>query len=129
LQTSCSLRLPVFPKDLASYYNRDAVFIVLGWFFMQALLALVPIGPIVHGQPLQGGRRLEYNCNGFSAFVVSMTGLAVLMYKGVDVTICSRLFTQLSVAAAVLSLVMSIVLYLYARTVSKSELAPHGASG
>ncbi|ELU01125.1 hypothetical protein CAPTEDRAFT_167905 [Capitella teleta] len=128
-KTSCSLRLPVVPRDLASYYSRDAVFIVLGWFVFQALLAMVPIGPIVSGQPLAKGNRLEYNCNGFPAFIVSMSTLVVFVYKGVDVTICNRLFMQLAAASAVFSLVLSLVLYLHSRTVAKSQLSPHGATG
>lgn len=64
-ETSCVLRVPPVPQDLSAYYSPDAVLIFLGWVAFQVLLALVPIGPIAYGQPLRGGKQLEYNCNGW----------------------------------------------------------------
>ena len=68
-------KLPACPGTLDAFFNLEVFGVVLGWYAFQALLALIPLGPLVKGQPIasQNGRRLDYRCNGgclFSRYVI-----------------------------------------------------------
>ena len=65
-QTKCSiLEVPSLPRNLvAAFFDIESALIFLGWFAFQALLAVLPIGRVVEGQPLKSGGKLKYRCNG-----------------------------------------------------------------
>lgn len=56
--------MPKIPKNWKYYLDPKAGAIVVGWFILQALLAVLPFGKVVEGQPLVDGSRLRYRCNG-----------------------------------------------------------------
>ncbi|BFZ07727.1 hypothetical protein BsWGS_10766 [Bradybaena similaris] len=127
----CSiLEIPSVPKKvLTSLFQVESALIFLGWFFFQALLAVLPIGRVVEGQPLKSGGRLQYRCNGFFALVVSLVVLAVAVYFQCPVTKVIDRFIPLMTSAIIFSFILSIFLYVKSRYVSPSKLAPGGNTG
>ena len=49
---------------MAAFFDTEACLIFFGWMAFQALLAVLPVGRVVDGQPLKSGGKLKYRCNG-----------------------------------------------------------------
>ncbi|XP_014675302.1 PREDICTED: delta(14)-sterol reductase-like [Priapulus caudatus] len=122
---------PELPLQLHAYFNWQATAAYMGWFVAQVLLALLPIGRIVQGQPLRSGNRLSYRLNGGLAFVVSLASLVVAqMYLKYPIAaFVYRNYMQLACTAMVFSTLMSVILYLKARRAANNALNPYGNSG
>ena len=68
-QDKCTvMELPKLPSSITMLVDMEATLIFLGWFVFQAILAVLPIGRVVEGQPLRSGERLKYRINGKCAF-------------------------------------------------------------
>lgn len=128
-QNKCKPSLPSIPRDWRSYFDVQAAAIYLGWIAFQALLYMVPIGPVVKGQPLRTGQRLNYRCNGFNSLCISLVAYGVAVYFKLPVGIVMKKFNQLVTTGIVFSLVLSIILYVKARRGPNSKLAPGGNTG
>ena len=64
-QDKCTvLEMPKLPSSISMLVDMEATLIFLGWFIFQAVLAVLPIGRVVEGQPLKSGDRLKYRLNG-----------------------------------------------------------------
>ena len=64
-QGKCTLlEFPILPNHFAFFVDLESMCIFMGWFLLQALFAILPIGRIVDGQPLCSGERLKYRMNG-----------------------------------------------------------------
>ncbi|XP_013389229.1 lamin-B receptor-like [Lingula anatina] len=99
--------------------------IVLGWFLFQVVLAALPVGRVISGLPVRGSQKLKYRCNGSIALVLSLVAMAVgHAYFKVNLAVVHTLWLQLISAATVLSLVLSVVLYIQARKAKPSAVAP-----
>src|SRR5580658_32680 len=59
-----------------------SVAIILGWFFLQALLQIAAPGKTSFGLPLADGQRLAYKMNGLFSFWFSMAAVALVVYSG-----------------------------------------------
>ncbi|XP_013389225.1 delta(14)-sterol reductase isoform X2 [Lingula anatina] len=128
-EKSCTLAIPSIPKKLSNYFDSKAVMIGLGWFVFQVVLAVLPVGKVVSGQPVKGLQRLQYRCNGFIALMVSLVALGVgQAYFKVDLSTVHTLWLQLITTAIVFSVVLSLVLYIRARSAKPNALA-FAASG
>ncbi|KAL4649211.1 lamin-B receptor [Arapaima gigas] len=121
-----------FPPELPTLdalWDIQVFGLVILWFFFQALLYLLPVGKVVEGMPLRSGKRLKYRINGFHTFVLSTLVLGAAYYQGVDLSYIHTHFLQFAVSAFVLSVLLSVYLYLRSRRVPQDELAPGGNSG
>lgn len=58
--------MPNLPKQVDFYVDIQSFAMVTSWLGFQFLIALIPIGYVRVGQPLQEGGRLYYRCNGES---------------------------------------------------------------
>lgn len=124
------LSVPVFPRRLSAYFDRDAALIVLGWVALQLVLAVLPVGRMLDGQPLKSGQKLKYRCNGFFAFVVSIGLFLVLtLHFKVSVSLVYNKLFEMAVAAITFSLLLSVLLYLRARKAPAAALSEAGSSG
>ncbi|XP_029984437.1 delta(14)-sterol reductase LBR isoform X3 [Sphaeramia orbicularis] len=117
---------------LETLWDTQAFGIVILWILFQALLYVLPVGKVSElseGMPLRTGERLKYRTNGFFAIVVSALVAVAAVYQGIDLTYIHSNFLQLSVATFLISVLLSIYLYIRSRYVSADQLALGGNSG
>uniref|UniRef100_A0A1A8PJ77 Delta(14)-sterol reductase LBR n=1 Tax=Nothobranchius rachovii TaxID=451742 RepID=A0A1A8PJ77_9TELE len=119
---------PPFPP-LETFWDLRALGFVLLWILLQAVLYILPIGKLSDGVPLRSGETLRYRTNGFFAFAVSAAVVAAAMYFDVDLTYIHSHFLQLAVASFLVSLLLSVYLFVRARSAGLGELALGGNSG
>ncbi|XP_063093594.1 delta(14)-sterol reductase LBR isoform X2 [Cavia porcellus] len=112
--------LPVL-RDL---WEPQAGGLYLLWFFVQALLSVLPIGKVVEGLPLVDGRRLKYRINGFYAFILTSAALSMAHLWGLELHYLHDHFLQLALAATVFTAVLSVYLYARAWKVHGAERSP-----
>ncbi|XP_041661666.1 delta(14)-sterol reductase LBR isoform X2 [Cheilinus undulatus] len=118
---------PVPP--LETFFDAQALGFVVLWILFQALLYVLPVGKLSEGMPLRSGERLKYRTNGFFAIVVSSLVTAAAVYQGVDLTYIHSNFLQLAVASFLVSVLLSVYLYVRSRYVAPERLALGGNSG
>ncbi|XP_009646438.2 delta(14)-sterol reductase LBR isoform X1 [Egretta garzetta] len=114
---------------LESLWEARVFGVFLLWFFLQALFYLLPIGKVVEGLPLSNGRKLQYQINGFYAFILTATAIGTLLYFQFELCYLYDHFMQFAVSAAAFSMVLSIYLYIRSLKAPEEELAPGGNSG
>ncbi|XP_037541989.1 delta(14)-sterol reductase LBR [Nematolebias whitei] len=119
---------PALPP-LESFWDFQAFGFILLWIFFQALLYVLPVGKLSEGMPLRSGEKLKYRTNGFFAIVVSAVGVAAGVYLGVDLTYIHSNFLQLATASFLISMLLSIYLFVRSRSASPEQLALGGSSG
>ncbi|NXP44597.1 LBR protein, partial [Heliornis fulica] len=122
------MNFPTLPT-LESLWDARTFGIFLLWFFLQALFYLLPIGKVVEGLPLSNGRKLQYQINGFYAFVLTAAVIGTLLYFQFELHYLYDHFMQFAVSAAVFSLGLSIYLYIRSLRAHEEDLAPGGNSG
>lgn len=126
----CQLVLcPDFEKDWQKYFDLNAFLLVLGWIAFQIVIYFIPVGRIVQGLPLRTGKRLKYYENAFYALVLSLVSLGLLVYYKKPYTMVTDNYLAIITACMVLSVVLSVALYVKAKKAPSSELAPLGNSG
>jgi len=126
----CSLyKIPVIPLTVNSYIECDAIALYLGWLAFHFVLAKVPVGRVVNGQPLKGGKRLKYRCNGFFAFLASVALFWGACYMDYPVADIYDVIPQLAVTAILVSFVLSLLLYARAANIPKSQQSTTGNTG
>ncbi|XP_061041339.1 delta(14)-sterol reductase LBR isoform X3 [Eubalaena glacialis] len=116
-----------FPPPLPALYDlwETRIFgAYLLWFFLQALLYLLPIGKVVEGTPLTDGRRLKYRLNGFYAFILTSALVGASFFWDVELYYVYSHFLQCAFAATVFSVVLSVYLYARALKAPWDELSP-----
>jgi len=127
---SCDIRkVPSFSKDWRTYFDAEAAGIYVGWVLFQAILAVLPIGKVVQGMPVKGGKRLDYRCNGFLSFLVSVAMMGAAVYLKFPVNKLHSKFIQLACTSIVFSLVLSVYLSFRARALAANAKAEGGNSG
>lgn len=114
---------------LESFWDVQALGVVVLWMLFQALLYVLPVGKLSEGMPLRSGERLQYRTNGFFAIVVSAIAVAAAIHQGVDLTYIHSHFLQLAVAAFLISLLLSVYLYVRSRNAPAEQRALGGNSG
>uniref|UniRef100_A0A1A8GGB5 Delta(14)-sterol reductase LBR n=1 Tax=Nothobranchius korthausae TaxID=1143690 RepID=A0A1A8GGB5_9TELE len=119
---------PPFPP-LETFWDLRALGFVLLWILLQALLYILPVGKLSDGVPLRSGETLRYRTNGFFAFAVSAAVVAAALYLHVDLTHIHSHFLQLAVASFLVSLLLSVYLFVRSRSAGLGELALGGNSG
>uniref|UniRef100_A0A3B5R4U7 Delta(14)-sterol reductase LBR n=1 Tax=Xiphophorus maculatus TaxID=8083 RepID=A0A3B5R4U7_XIPMA len=120
--------LPTLPP-LETFWDPQALGFVIIWIFFQALLYTLPVGKLSEGVLLRSGRRLTYRTNGFFAFVVSAAVVAAAVYQGADLTYIHSHFLQLTSASFLVSMLLSVYLYVRSRSTGLDERALGGNSG
>ncbi|XP_043961559.1 delta(14)-sterol reductase LBR isoform X2 [Gambusia affinis] len=120
--------LPALPP-LETFWDPQALGFVIIWIFFQALLYTLPVGKLSEGVLLRSGRRLTYRTNGFFAFVVSAAVVAAAVYQGADLTYIHSHFLQLTSASFLVSMLLSVYLYVRSRSAGPDERALGGNSG
>lgn len=129
LEDPSLVNFPPFLPPFESFWNLQALGIVALWIVFQAVLYVLPIGKLSEGMPLKSGERLKYRTNGFFAIVVSGITMAAAIHQGVDLTYIHSHFLQLAVAAFIISLLLSVYLYMRSRNAPVDLLALGGNSG
>ncbi|XP_018558896.1 delta(14)-sterol reductase LBR isoform X1 [Lates calcarifer] len=114
---------------LEALLDVQAFGFVILWILFQAVLYILPVGKLSEGMPLRSGERLKYRTNGFFAIVVSAVAVAAAVYQGVDLTYIHSHFLQLAVASFLISVLLSVYLYVRSRYTSPEQLALGGNSG
>ncbi|KAI6659310.1 hypothetical protein LOD99_14981 [Oopsacas minuta] len=98
-------------------YNLDAkaifsCFLILSaWIIFQAILYLLPLGRRVPGTLLSNGKRLIYNINGLSAFIVSHILLLFFYILKIDISYLFNYYFEFAIASIIFSLGLSVYLY------------------
>ncbi|XP_068609839.1 delta(14)-sterol reductase LBR [Brachionichthys hirsutus] len=121
-----------FPPPLPppeSFWDARALGFVILWVLFQALLYILPVGKLSDGMPLRSGARLKYRTNGFFAIVTSSLAVAAAVYRGVDLTYVHSHFLQLAAASFLVSVLLSVCLYVRSRSTAPDQLALGGNSG
>ncbi|XP_004566313.2 delta(14)-sterol reductase LBR isoform X1 [Maylandia zebra] len=118
---------PLPPLD--TFWDAQALCFVILWILFQALLYILPVGKLSEGMPLRSGVRLKYRTNGFFAIMVSAIVVAVAVHQGADLTYIHSHFLQLATATFIISVLLSIYLYVRSRYAASEELALGGNSG
>uniref|UniRef100_A0A3Q3R5G9 Delta(14)-sterol reductase n=1 Tax=Monopterus albus TaxID=43700 RepID=A0A3Q3R5G9_MONAL len=114
---------------LVAFWDTQAFGFVILWILFQALLYILPFGKLSEGMPLKTGERLKYRTNGFFAIVVSAVAVAAAVHQGVDLTYIHSHFLQLATASFLISILLSIYLYVRSRNAPPEQLALGGNSG
>ncbi|KAM3603613.1 uncharacterized protein V6R79_025875 [Siganus canaliculatus] len=114
---------------LEAFWDVQALGLVLLWILFQVALYVLPVGKLSEGMPLRTGQRLKYRTNGFFAITVSALVVAVAVYQGVDLTYIHSHFLQLATATFLLSVLLSVYLYIRSRSIPLEQLALGGNSG
>ncbi|XP_067831812.1 delta(14)-sterol reductase TM7SF2 isoform X1 [Heptranchias perlo] len=114
------------PSEL---WDLDAFLLVLGWFSLQAVLYMLPLGKVTQGMPLQDGTRLSYRINGLHAFAITSLLVGVGIFGGLRLSSVHDRCVQLAVSAMIVSFSLSAFLYARSLCVPESALAPGGNSG
>ncbi|CAN2390911.1 delta14-sterol reductase activity, partial [Pristimantis euphronides] len=112
-----------------SFWSPFALAVLLGWVALQALLYMLPMGMVAEGITLRDNTRLKYKINAFHAFLVSalLAGLAVMLQ--VPLSYVYDHFLEFAVGSGIISLALSIFLYIKSLAAAESALAPGGNSG
>uniref|UniRef100_UPI0037E7DCDF delta(14)-sterol reductase LBR n=1 Tax=Semicossyphus pulcher TaxID=241346 RepID=UPI0037E7DCDF len=114
---------------LESFWDAQALGFVVLWILFQVLLYVLPVGKLSEGMPLRSGKRLTYRTNGFFAIVVSCVAAAAAVHQGIDLTYIHSHFLQLAVATFLISVLLSVYLYIRSRYAAPENLALGGNSG
>ncbi|XP_067938562.1 delta(14)-sterol reductase TM7SF2-like [Watersipora subatra] len=117
-------RIPFIPKRWQQYFDVKIFGVVLGWYVFQAMLALIPLGPVVKGQVLRDGRRLNYRCNGLLALLVTVCVFALLYFLKYDMSYVYQHWLQFVTASIFLSFVLAVFLYVKALNAPAKDHAP-----
>ncbi|XP_054617838.1 delta(14)-sterol reductase LBR isoform X2 [Dunckerocampus dactyliophorus] len=118
---------PVPP--LETFWDAQALGFVVLWILFQAILYILPVGKLSEGMPLRSGERLKYRTNGFFAIVMSAAVVAAAVHQGVDLTYIHSHFLQLAVATFLISVLLSVYLYVRSLYAAPGQLALGGSSG
>nr|XP_057946881.1 delta(14)-sterol reductase LBR [Doryrhamphus excisus]XP_057946894.1 delta(14)-sterol reductase LBR [Doryrhamphus excisus]XP_057946903.1 delta(14)-sterol reductase LBR [Doryrhamphus excisus] len=118
---------PVPP--LEAFWDAQALGFVVLWILFQAILYILPVGKLSEGMPLRSGERLKYRTNGFFAIVTSAAVVAAAVNQGVDLTYIHSHFLQLSAATFLISVLLSVYLYVRSLYAAPDQLALGGSSG
>ncbi|XP_074472692.1 delta(14)-sterol reductase TM7SF2-like isoform X2 [Sebastes fasciatus] len=114
---------------LEAFWDAQALGFVVLWILFQALLYILPVGKLSEGMPLRSGERLKYRTNGFFAISVSSVAAAAAVHQGVDLTYIHSHFLQLTTAAFLISVLLSVYLYVRSHYAAAEQLALGGSSG
>ncbi|XP_019108775.1 delta(14)-sterol reductase LBR isoform X2 [Larimichthys crocea] len=114
---------------LEAFWDAQALGLVILWILFQVLLYVLPVGKLSEGMALRSGERLKYRTNGFFAIVVSSLAVAAVVYYGVDLTYIHSNFLQLASASFLISVLLSVYLYVRSRYAAPAQLALGGNSG
>ncbi|XP_073527971.1 delta(14)-sterol reductase LBR isoform X2 [Phyllobates terribilis] len=99
------------------------------WMLLLALLYLFPIGTISHGVLLANGKRLSYRTNGlFSLFLIGLLA-AGLRYQRINLLYVYDHLLQFVSSAALLSVILSVFVFVRSRRAAPEELSEAGKSG
>ncbi|KAL6486032.1 hypothetical protein MHYP_G00054240 [Metynnis hypsauchen] len=123
------LKFPLAPPPLHSLWDCQVFGIVLLWLLFQAVLSLLPIGKVVEGMPLKNGKTLKYRINGFYALIISAMAIGAASYHEVDLSYIHGHFLQFYTSALIISVLLSIYLFIRSRRAAVDDLAPAGNSG
>uniref|UniRef100_A0A7N8Y2W9 Delta(14)-sterol reductase LBR n=1 Tax=Mastacembelus armatus TaxID=205130 RepID=A0A7N8Y2W9_9TELE len=110
---------------LEAFWDAQALGFVTLWILFQAVLYVLPVGKVSEGMPLRSGERLKYRTNGEADAVA----VAVMVHQDVDLTYIHSHFLQLATASFLISVLLSIYLYVRSRYVGQEQLALGGNSG
>ncbi|XP_075719500.1 delta(14)-sterol reductase LBR [Rhinoderma darwinii] len=99
------------------------------WILLLALSYLLPIGKIAHGILLENGKRLSYRINGLSALLLMGVLVAVLLYHRISLIYVYDHLHLFAASATILSLILSVYVYVRSRRASQEELSVAGKSG
>ncbi|GAB5359846.1 hypothetical protein AAMO2058_000577100 [Amorphochlora amoebiformis] len=116
-----------------TFFSSEAMVVFLAWIGFLMLLWYVLPGTWAEGVTLPSGGKLKYKLNGFSSFLVVMFALASGHCMDVfNLAWVHDNYLQLATASIVFSSVMSIALYVSARSkysIPSKFLATPGSSG
>ncbi|KAG9466700.1 hypothetical protein GDO78_016250, partial [Eleutherodactylus coqui] len=99
------------------------------WMLLLALFHLLPIGRIAHGVLLANGKRLSYRINGLFALFMIGVLVAVLLYYRISLIYIYDYLHQFAASATLLSLILSVYVFVRSRRASQEELSTAGTSG
>ncbi|RNF27320.1 putative C-14 sterol reductase [Trypanosoma conorhini] len=89
-----------------------ALGIEAAWLLLHALLYVAPFGARVKGTRLRNGETLVYNMNAVHVFLLTHLALGALHYQGiVRLAGLAEMFVPLMIASIIISMAMSVVLY------------------
>ncbi|KAF7690058.1 delta(14)-sterol reductase LBR [Silurus meridionalis] len=126
---SSLLSFPRMLPPLDSLWDWQVFGITLLWLLFQAVLFLLPIGKVVNGMPLKNGETLTYRINGFYALIISGVAVGTSVYNDVDLGYIHNHFLQFYTSALLISILLSIYLFVRSRWTTDDERAPAGNSG
>lgn len=124
----CSIfELPNIPT-LSSLIDIDAFKLVFSWFLLHMIISILPIGPIHKGLPIKqlNNKQLEYRCNSLYALIISLTIFFLYWINGGSFRWLHEHFIQMAFAALVLSVLLSIFLFVKSFQVDEKYLAHNG---
>ncbi|XP_078001247.1 delta(14)-sterol reductase TM7SF2-like [Glandiceps talaboti] len=128
---SCSLLAkPVFSTNLSDYFDKEVSLQYVGAILLLAILSYLPFGQTFEGAPVRSGSKLKYRKNGLLTLIITLGIYGVLVHRKHP---ASRIgydhLLHLLSASTVLSLLLSILLYVKSRKAPGTALAPQGNSG
>jgi len=118
-KASCKLEKPNISTDLKTYYDFDAVMMLLGFWAALSLLKFLPIGAVVNGQRM----------NGFAGLVVLLSAVPSLVYYQIPLGIIKEKYFHFMASSILLSFISALGYYILSRWANKTSLNNKGNTG
>ncbi|KAG8443823.1 hypothetical protein GDO86_009130 [Hymenochirus boettgeri] len=100
------------------------------WILLQVMLHLFPMGKAVDGVKLENGRTLKYRINGFTALLLTVLTVAVMTcYSEITPIYIFEHHLQFAASATIVSVILSVYLYLRSRSIPNEALSEAGKAG
>ncbi|KAK3095741.1 hypothetical protein FSP39_018423 [Pinctada imbricata] len=125
------LQIPRFPSTLAEYADVNVTIGVLTWLILQCVLYTLPVGGRVElGTLLKScDKRLDYHLNALFVLLLNLFVLLAMSSSGINVTTLSSKLLQMTTSCVILSLLLSLILYIASYYVEKWKLNANGQTG
>lgn len=131
-KTGCEFkkfRLHHISLDLESYYDLDAIKLVLGYFMFHCVIYAIPVGRTMTGPVTYSGKNVEYRFNAMLTLILSLATYAALVYWRYPVTIVYDKMLPIAAFSCLLSFVLNVLLHVKSYAAPDDELNPSAKTG
>ena len=115
----CKLEMPVFSKNVSTYWDPTSFLLTLGFCTVVDVLSLLPVGKVVNG------RRM----NGIVSLVLMMAAVPALIHFKVPISIVNEKYFTLMTSSILMTALGSVFTYIVAKWKGKHNLNPKGNTG
>uniref|UniRef100_A0A8C5WCH4 Lamin B receptor n=1 Tax=Leptobrachium leishanense TaxID=445787 RepID=A0A8C5WCH4_9ANUR len=117
------------PVPYAALWDPHVLGFFVLWLILHALFFALPVGKVVVGPAPASGKKLQYRLNGFCALLLTAVTGGVMLYLQIDLLYVYRNFLQFAASGTLLSVLLSVYLYVRSFRARREDLSPAGNAG